>query len=72
VHGLEGGAMAEPILYIDTSEIRDGRLETVRRLIADLVAFVEAKEPQLIAYDFFIDETKNLMTCIALHPDPLR
>jgi hypothetical protein len=62
--------MAEPILYIDTSKIREGKLETVRRLIADLIAFVEAKEPQLIAYDFFIDETKNLMTCIALHPDP--
>jgi hypothetical protein len=61
--------MSEPILYIDVSDIRPGQLETVRELMADLVAFVEAKEPQLIAYDFFIDETRNTMTCIALHPD---
>ena len=61
--------MSEPILYIDTSDIRAGKLETVKRLMADLVAFVEANEPQLIAYDFFIDETGATMTCVAIHPD---
>jgi hypothetical protein len=61
--------MAEPILYIDTSDIRSGHLETVRLLMTDLVAFVEANEPQLIAYDFFIEETSNTMTCVAVHPD---
>lgn len=63
------GTMAEPILYIDTSDIRQGKLETVQRLMTDLVAFVEANEPQLIAYDFFIDEGGATMTCVALHPD---
>jgi quinol monooxygenase YgiN len=61
--------MAEPILYIDTSDIRPGKLETVRQLMTDLVAFAEANEPQLIAYDFFIDETGTTMTCVAVHPD---
>jgi hypothetical protein len=61
--------MAEPILYIDTSDIRPGKLEVVRHLMADLVAFAEANEPQLIAYDFFIDETGKTMTCVAIHPD---
>ena len=58
-----------PILYIDVSAIRPGSLETVRALTADLVAFVQAKEPQLIAYDFFFDESETTMTCVALHPD---
>jgi quinol monooxygenase YgiN len=61
--------MPEPILYIDLSDIRPGKLETVKALMTDLVAFVEANEPQLIAYDFYIDETDNTMTCVALHPD---
>lgn len=61
--------MPEPILYVDVSDIRPGKLPTVKKLMADLVAFVEASEPQLIAYDFFIDETESTMTCVALHPD---
>lgn len=61
--------MSEPILYIDVSDIRPGKLARVKELMADLVAFVDANEPQLIAYDFFIDETDNTMTCVALHPD---
>jgi hypothetical protein len=61
--------MPEPILYIDVSEIRPGKLETVKALMADLVAFADANEPQLIAYDFFIEETDNTMTCVAIHPD---
>jgi hypothetical protein len=61
--------MAEPVLYIDRSDIRPGKLEIARRLMTDLVAFVEANEPQLVAYDFFIDETGATMTCVAMHPD---
>jgi hypothetical protein len=61
--------MAEPILYIDVSDIRPGRLETVQRLMTDLVSFAKAKEPQLIAYEFLINESGTMMTCVALHPD---
>lgn len=61
--------MPEPILYIDVSDIRPGKLESVKGLMSDLVAFAGANEPQLIAYDFFLDETGNTMTCVALHPD---
>jgi hypothetical protein len=61
--------MSDPILYIDVSDIRPGKLTIVRKLIADLVAFVDAKEPQLIVYDFFIDEAESTVTCLALHPD---
>ena len=61
--------MAEPILYIDTSEIRPGREETVHRLMTDLVAFVEQHEPRLIAYEFFVDDKRQIMTCVALHRD---
>jgi hypothetical protein len=61
--------VSEPILYVDVSDIRPGKLETVEALITDLVSFVEANEPQLIVYDFFIDAAGQTMTCVALHPD---
>jgi hypothetical protein len=61
--------MPAPILYIDVSDIRPGKLGTVKALMSDLAAFVEANEPQLSGYDFFIDETEKTMTCVALHPD---
>lgn len=61
--------MANPILYVDVSDIRPGKLQAVEALMTDLVGFVDANEPQLIAYDFFIDSTGATMTCVAIHPD---
>jgi hypothetical protein len=61
--------VSAPILYIDVSDIRPGKLGAVKALMTELVAFAEANEPQLIGYDFFINESEKTMTCVALHPD---
>lgn len=61
--------MTDPILYIDTSDIRPGQLETVRGLMTDLVVFAKANEPQLISYAFHVEDTGQTMTCVAIHPD---
>lgn len=61
--------MPEPIVYIDRSEIREGKLEEVRSTAHELAKFVERHEPQLIAYGFYIDEEAALMTVVAVHPD---
>ena len=61
--------MSAPILYIDVSEIRPGKLDAVKALTTDLAAFVEANEPQLTGYQFFVDAAETTLTCIALHPD---
>lgn len=47
--------MAEPIIYIDRSVVREGKAEEVREGIYRLVEFIEAREPQLISYDFHFD-----------------
>ncbi|MCX5379980.1 hypothetical protein [Streptomyces sp. NBC_00091] len=62
--------MAEPIFYVDHSDIREDRLADVQRGMRDLAAFVEAHEPQLIAYHFYVDERESTMTVVAVHPDP--
>lgn len=61
--------MPGPIFYVDRSEIGPGNLPEVRAKQRDLVAFIEANEPQLVAYGFFVDEASSTMTVVAVHPD---
>jgi hypothetical protein len=60
----------DPIVYIDHSDIREGKLQEVRARIAELVEFVEAREPQLLAYGVYLDTEGCGMTVVAIHPDP--
>lgn len=57
------------IVYIDTSVIRDGKLEDLKVAMKGLAAFVESNVPQLISYGFFLDEHQTQMTVVAVHPD---
>ncbi|MFI8965044.1 hypothetical protein ACIGO8_23360 [Streptomyces sp. NPDC053493] len=61
--------MAEPIFYVDHSDIREGRIAEVRAGMRELAAFVEEREPQLIAYHFYLDGAESTMTVVAVHPD---
>lgn len=60
---------SEVIVYIDHSDIREGSLEELKAGVQRLVEFIEAREPQLIAYGFYIDEQAGKMTVVAVHPD---
>jgi hypothetical protein len=59
----------QPIVYIDTSAIHDGKLEELKVAMKGLAAFVEANVPQLMSYGFFLDETQRQMTVVAVHPN---
>jgi hypothetical protein len=61
--------MAGPIVYIDRSDVTPGALMDLQAAVSDLVAFVEAREPRLIAYGFYIDDVDGTMTVVAVHPD---
>lgn len=61
--------MPQPIVYVDTSAIRDGRLQELEGAMKHLAAFVEANVPQLISYGFFLDDDRTKMTVVAVHPD---
>lgn len=60
---------SEPIVYIDRSDIREGSLDELKAGIRRLVDFIDAREPQLLAYGFYIDEEASRMTVLAIHPD---
>lgn len=61
--------MSEPILYIDTSEIRAGKLAELKAAMNELVGFIEANEPRLIAYNVYLDEDGSRMTVVHVHHD---
>lgn len=61
--------MSDPIIYIDTSEIREGKLEELKTAINDLVEFVDANEPQAIAYNVYLNGNGTRITVVQIHPD---
>ncbi|MFD5326063.1 hypothetical protein [Streptomyces sp. NPDC127092] len=61
--------MADPLYYVDRSDVREGRLADVRAAMRDLADFVRDHEPRLIAYHFYLDEPASTMTLVAVHPD---
>jgi hypothetical protein len=61
---------SEPIVYIDRSVIREDSLDELKAGVRRLVDLIDAREPQLISYGFYIDEASSTMTVVAVHPDP--
>jgi hypothetical protein len=61
--------MPDPIIYVDRSRIVEGKLEELKRSILALVEYIERREPRLLSYGFYVDETSLRMTVIAIHPD---
>jgi hypothetical protein len=60
---------AELIVYVDHSDIHEGRLPELKEGIRRLVDIIDVLEPQLIAYGFHLDEEAGRMTVTAVHPD---
>ena len=61
--------MSAPIVYVDRSRVRDGKLEQLEAAIGELAAFVEANNPRVLSYRFFLDREDGRMTVVAVHPD---
>jgi hypothetical protein len=61
--------MPPPIVYVDTSVIREGKQQELEVAMTDLAGFVETNMPRVISYGFFLDENRMQMTVVALHPD---
>jgi quinol monooxygenase YgiN len=61
--------MSDPIVFVDTSEIREGKLEELRRAVAELAEFVESNEAETISYQVFFSDDDRQMTVLQVHPD---
>jgi hypothetical protein len=61
--------MGEPLIVLDTSEIREGKREELERGIAELAAFVGSNETDPISYQVFFGDDGRVMTVLQVHPD---
>lgn len=63
------GAVSEQIIFVDTSEVREGKLDELRLGVRDLAGFVEARETDPISYEIYFSADGRLMTVVQVHPD---
>lgn len=61
--------MPGPLVYVDTAEIRAGALEELKPAMEELVGFIEANEPRLLAYNAYLSDDGTRMTVVHLHRD---
>ena len=61
--------MLDPLVVIDTSDIREGKLEELKSGLAELAEFVEKNEAAPLAYHVYFDEHGTRMTVLQIHPD---
>jgi hypothetical protein len=57
------------IVYVDTSDVREGALEELKVGMKELADFVEAKEPRILAYNVYFSDDGARMTVVHVHPD---
>lgn len=61
--------MSEPLIYISTWRIKEGKLEDYKRFTKEFLEIIKAKEPQLIAFHLFLNEDGTEVTSVQIHPD---
>ena len=61
--------MRQPVVYVDVSHVREGRLGELETAMNGLSRSVEANMPRVLSYGFFLDASRTTMTVVAVHPD---
>lgn len=61
--------MAEPLIYVDVSEVREGALADLNEAIAELAEFIEESEPQLLSYSAYFSGDGTQMSVVHVHAD---
>ncbi|MBP1632682.1 MAG: hypothetical protein H6Q11_970 [Acidobacteria bacterium] len=59
--------MAEPLVFISTCRLKEGKLEDYRRLSRKITDLVETGEPDMVHFGFFVDDETNEVTTLQVH-----
>jgi hypothetical protein len=70
LRSTEGRAVVSgPFIFIATNRLKPGKLDDERARVPGLVDFVEANEPQLIAFNEYVNEEGTEVAVVQVHPD---
>ena len=61
--------MVEPLIFITTLTIKEGKLQDFQRYSEEMGKFVEANEPRTIHFEQYINEDGTELTSVQIHPD---
>ena len=61
--------MSQPLVYVDTSDVREGALEELKGAIGELADFVEENEPRLVSYSVYFSEDGSQVSVVHVHAD---
>jgi hypothetical protein len=61
--------MTQPLIYVGTYQIKEGKRDDLARYWRDFVDFVEASEPRLIAFNAYVNDEGNEIAIVQVHPD---
>ncbi|MDL5363146.1 hypothetical protein [Halalkalicoccus sp. NIPERK01] len=62
-----GCGMTDFVVYIDQSTVRDGTLKELKSAMRELVDFVEANEPEALAYNVYFSADGDRIAVIHMH-----
>jgi hypothetical protein len=58
-----------PFIFIATNRLKPGKLADEKKRVPDLVDFVEANEPRLIAFNEYVNDDGTEVAVVQIHPD---
>jgi hypothetical protein len=61
--------MSAPFIFIATNRLKEGKLAAERDRAADLSSFIEENEPQLLAFNEYVNEEGTEVAVVQIHPD---
>jgi CHASE2 domain-containing sensor protein len=61
--------MSDPIVFVGTHRIHEGKLEMAKAASAGLVQFLRENHPRVLHFEIYIDDDSRQMTVIQIHPD---
>lgn len=61
--------MAKPFFVISRWHVKEGKRERLEHFAKKIAAIVKANEPQIIGFNYFLNEDGTELTVIQIHPD---
>jgi hypothetical protein len=61
--------MTGPFIFIATNRLKQGRLDSEKKRLPELIDFIQANEPRLIAFNEYANEDGTEVAVVQVHPD---
>ena len=61
--------MTGPFIFIATNQLKPGKLDSEQKRLPDLINFIHANEPRLLAFNEYGNEEGSEVAVVQVHPD---